>query len=297
MGGRPVRADPDWLDREAYPFASRYAQLSSGWMHYVDEGRGAPVLLVHGTPTWSFEFRHVIRALAPHVRCIAPDHLGFGLSERPSRFAYSPEAHAAALREFVGTLGLDELTLVVHDFGGPIGLPLCFDASVRVRRVILINTWMWPFDDDRDMLRKAAIAGGPVGKLLYRYANFSLRVLMPSAYGDRRKLTPAIHRQYLEVFRDGRARVQVLHALARALTASRAHHAWLLARAEALGKLPALIVWGMKDSAFRPTQLARWRALLPQAKVVEVAGAGHWPHEEAPDDVARAMLDWIVSAR
>ncbi len=290
-------SQPGWLDTRAYPFAPRYVDLAAGWMHYIDEGRGAPVLFVHGTPTWSFEYRQLIKILSPHVRCIAPDHLGFGLSERPARFAYTPEAHAAALKEFVTRLGLDDLTLVVHDFGGPIGLPLCFDRVVRVKRLVLMNTWMWPFDGDPDMQRKAKLAGGALGKLLYQYANFSLKVLMPSAYGDRKKLTPAIHRQYLEVFRDRKARVRVLHALARALTGSRDYYASLLAQAGKLKPLPTLIIWGMKDSAFLPTQLARWRDLLPYAKVVELPDAGHWPHEEEPDDVARLVLDWTLSAR
>lgn len=292
-----ARSQPPWLDREAYPFAPRYVDLTSGWMHYIDEGRGAPVLFVHGTPTWSFEYRHLIKTLSPHMRCIAPDHLGFGLSERPVRFAYTPEAHAAALKEFVTRIGLDDFTLVAHDFGGPIGLPLCFDRAVRVRRLVLMNTWMWPFTGDADMQRKARLAGGPIGKLLYEYANSSLKVLMPSAYGDRKKLTPAIHRQYLEVFRDRKARVRVLHALARALNGSRDHYQSLLSQAGKLKPLPALIVWGMKDSAFRPHQLARWRDLLPYAKVVELPDAGHWPQEEDAEETARVMWDWIVSAR
>jgi haloalkane dehalogenase len=290
-------AQPAWLDKQAYPFAPRYAELSSGFMHYVDEGRGSPVLLVHGTPTWSFEYRHIIKTLSPNVRCVAPDHLGFGLSERPTRFTYTPEAHAAALKEFVARLGLDDLTLVVHDFGGPIGLPLCFDRSAHVRRLVILNSWMWPFDDDPEMRRKGAIAGGIMGRLLYEYANFSLRVIMPSAYGDRSKLTPAIHRHYLEVFRDRHARVQVLHALARALNGSRDYYASLLAQADALKSIPTLIIWGKKDSAFKPTLLARWKGLLPTAKVVELAEAGHWPQEEHPDAVARAVLDWVLSAR
>lgn len=292
-----ARAQPAWLDKQAYPFAPRYVDLSPGFMHYVDEGRGSPVLFVHGTPTWSFEYRHLIKALSPHVRCIAPDHFGFGLSERPARFAYTPEAHAAALKEFVSRMALTDLTLVVHDFGGPIGLPLCFDRAVGVRRLVLLNTWMWPFDDDPDMQRKAKIAGGTLGRLLYRHANFSLKVLMPSAYGDRKKLTPAISRQYVEVFRDKRARVQVLHALARALNGSRDYYASLWAQADKLKALQTLIIWGVKDSAFKPHMLARWRARLPNAKVLELADAGHWPQEEAPEELARVMLDWTVSAR
>jgi haloalkane dehalogenase len=162
---------------------------------------------------------------------------------------------------------------------------------------VLMNTWMWPFDGDPDMQRKAKVAGGALGKLLYEYANFSLKVLMPSAYGDKKKLTPAIHRQYLEVFRDRKARVRVLHALARALTGSRDYYASLLAQAGKLKPMPTLIIWGMKDSAFQPAQLARWRDLLPYAKIVELPDAGHWPQEEEPDHVARLVLDWTLSAR
>ncbi|MFA5910913.1 MAG: alpha/beta fold hydrolase [Vicinamibacterales bacterium] len=258
--------------------------LSAGDMHYVDEGTGPPVLLVHGTPTWSFEYRHVIAALSKRYRCVAPDHFGFGLSERAPGFAYTPEAHAEALREFVDQLGLDAFTLVVHDFGGPIGLPLAVRASSPVRKLVILNTFAWPIDDDRAMAGPAKLIGGAVGRFLYRYANASQRLIMPSAYGDRKLLTKAIHRQYLEVFRDREARVQVLHTLARALLGSRAHYQSLL---DALPRLrvPTLVLWGMKDTAFKPYHLARWQALLPHASVVRLEHSGHWPHEEEPSRV------------
>ena len=286
-------AVPDWLDREAYPFRSRWAGPAGSRLHYIDEGAGDVLLFVHGTPTWSFEFRHLIKALAPRYRCIAPDHLGFGLSDRPWGADYSPEAHAKRLAAFVRHLGLKRLTLVVHDFGGPIGLPLAFAPSSPVERAVLINTWMWPFDDDRDMVRRAKLAGGSFGRLLYKYGNASLRLLMPSAYGDRKKLTGAIHRQYLEVFRDRQARADVLHALARAILGSGRFYADLYAQADRLRQLPTLIVWGMKDIAFQPHQLARWQSLLPAAEVRRLDSAGHWPHEEEPAAVVEAMTGFL----
>jgi haloalkane dehalogenase len=272
---------------------SNYLDTRHGRMHYIDQGEGETILFVHGTPTHSYEFRHLIEALSPTHRCIALDHLGFGQSDRPTGFAYTPEAHAATLREFVWKLNLDRFTLVAHDFGGPIALPLALDTSSRVGRVVLMNTWAWPLDDDPNMARAAALMGGTIGRLLYKHANVSLRMIMPSAYGDRRKLTKEIHRHYLDVFRDRSARVLVLHALAKALLDSRAHYQSLLERIDRLRSKPVLIVWGMKDNAFRPYQLDRWQQLLPEAVLVRIDGAGHWPHEEEAAQVVAAMQRFL----
>lgn len=283
----PATSPPRWLDRAAYPFEPHYARVADGWLHYVDHGAGDPVVFSHGTPTWSFEFRHVIRALAARTRCIALDHLGFGLSERPATASYTPEAHAHRFREFVDGLGLERFALVVHDFGGPIAFPLALEG--RVSRLVILNSWMWSFDDDAEMRRRGTLVAGGVGRFLYRQLNASLRLLMPSAYGDRSRLTPAIHRQYLEPFRAPADRVLVLWALARALIASGPYYDHLWQRAARLREIPVSIIWGMKDTAFRPHTLARWQQLLPGANVVRLADAGHWPHEEAPSEVAEAI--------
>jgi haloalkane dehalogenase len=277
------------IDREAYPWTGRFMELPSGRMHYLDEGTGEPIFFVHGTPTWSFEWRHLIRAFAPTHRCIAPDLLGFGLSERPRDFAYTPEAHARALADFVDRLDPPPFTLVVHDYGGPVGLPICLDQPGRVSRLVLINTWMWSFEDDRDMVWKARLAGGRVGRFLYRRLNFSLRAIMPSAYGERRKLTPEIHRQYLERFRDPWSRGTVLWALARALLGSSSYYDSLWARRDVLRGRPTRIIWGMKDPAFTPRALARWERELPEAHVLRLDRAGHWPHEEEPEAVIEVL--------
>jgi haloalkane dehalogenase len=294
MATSPPDAVPAWVDRIGYPFGSRYADLPAGRLHYVDEGTGPPVLFVHGTPTWSYEWRHLIRALAPRWRCVAPDLLGFGLSDRPRGFAYTPEAHAEVLAEFVTRLGLDAFTLVVHDFGGPIGLPLCLDGPARVRRLVLVNTWMWPLDEDPELRRAARLAASGVGRLLYRRCNASLRHIMPRAYADRRKLTPAIHRQYLAPFPAPDDREHVLWALARALLGSGAYYADLWQRREGLRGRPVLIVWGLGDPAFRPHHLARWTTLFgSEARVARFPSAGHWPHEEEPEAVGQELSAFL----
>jgi haloalkane dehalogenase len=293
----PTPAVPDWLDRAAYPFEHRWARLRAGSMHYVDEGKGRPVLFVHGTPTWSFEYRHLVRALSSSFRCIAPDHLGFGLSERPADLRYSAEEHARNLAEFADLLSLQDFDLVVHDYGGPIGLPLALGRPGRVRRLVLLNTWMWRFDDDADMRKKARIAGSALGRFLYRRLNLSLRVIVPSAYGDRQKLTRAIHRQYLSVFPDAESREKVLWALARGLLGEGEFYESLWQQHARLSGLAALIVWGMKDTAFRPHLLERWKTILPQARVVALPNSGHWPHEEEPEAVIKAVGDFLRADR
>jgi haloalkane dehalogenase len=289
-----------WVDRAAYPFRSRWLALPEGRLHYVDEGSNNhpedPIVLVHGTPTWSFEYRHLIAGLSASRRVIALDHLGFGLSERPADASYTPEAHAARFRAFVDGLGLSRFTLVVHDFGGPIALPVALDDPGRVSRLVVLNSWMWSFAGDpemREMARRARMVSGGFGRFMYRRLNASLRLVTPSAYGDRRKLTRAIHGQYLAPFPDADSRERVLWALARALLGSSAFYDGLWQRRDRLAALPTLIIWGMKDSAFRPAQLARWRTGLPQATVVELPGAGHWPHEEEPARVLAEVRGFI----
>ena len=286
-------ATPAWLDAAAYPFTPRWCELRDGSrLHYVDEGNGDTLLFSHGTPTWSFEWRHLIRALAPTHRCVAPDHLGFGLSDRPLDAEYTPEAHAERFAAFVERLDLRDVTLVVHDFGGPIALPLALADRSRVRRLVVLNSWMWSLAGDSSVERPARLLGGALGKMLYRHANLSLKTLMPSAYADRAKLTPAIHAQYLAPFDDAWSRGAVLWPLARALRASSAHYARLWEARARLRDVPALVVWGMRDAAFRPHHLARWREALPQATVVELP-AGHWPHEELPDEVIAVMRSFL----
>jgi haloalkane dehalogenase len=281
---------PPWLDRHAWPYAPRWADTTGGRLHYVDEGDGPPVVLVHRTPTWSFEWRHVIAARCDRSRVLAPDHLGFGLSERPPSARYRPEDHARRFGEWIERiLPREPLHLVVHDFGGPIAMDWALDHRERLRSVTVLNSWMWSFAEDIAMRRKAKLAGGALGRILYRRLNASQRLIMPSAYGDRRRLTPAIHEQYLAVFPDADSRERVLFALAQSLLGSSAFFDSLWQRRARLAGVPMQFVWGMRDSAFPPYILERWQQAFPHARTVAIDKAGHWPHEEEPAAVVQAL--------
>lgn len=277
-----------WLDRELYPFTPKRFRTTDGAMSYVDEGAGPPILLVHGTPSWSFEWRAVIRALAKTNRVIAPDHLGFGLSDKPADAPLAPEDHARRLRALVEELDLRDLTLVVHDFGGPIGLPIALDLPERVKRLVVVNTWMWPNGDDPSVVRLDRVIRSFVGRFLYRWLNFSPRVLLPAAFGDKTKLTKTAHRHYLAPFAARRDR-EAPYALARALVGADAFYAKLWERRAELAKLPMTIVWGMKDPAFQERHLERWIREFPNAEVERIADAGHFVAEERPEVLVNVL--------
>jgi haloalkane dehalogenase len=181
---------------------------------------------------------------------------------------------------------------VVHDFGGPIGLPLALAERSPVGRVVIINTWLWSLAGDPELERAARIAGGKLGKFLYRWANLSLRAIMPAAWADRKKLTPAIHAQYLAPFPDRWSRGAVLWPLAHALLGSSRYYESLWARRAPLLDLPVLILWGMKDPARETGWLKRCAESRPGATVVQLP-TGHWPHEEAPAAVVEAVRSFL----
>ncbi|MGB8295516.1 MAG: alpha/beta fold hydrolase [Polyangia bacterium] len=186
-----------WLDRSEYPFASRFFETPVGRMHYVDEGAGPPVVFVHGNPSWSFEYRKVIKRLAGSRRCIAPDHIGFGLSDKPSDWSYLPSEHAVHFADFMESLNLRRVTLVVGDWGGPIGLSYALAHPDRIAGVVVTNTWMWPVQWDWYYQAFSKFVGGPLGRRLIRKRNFFARTILRATFGDKTRLTPEIHRHYL----------------------------------------------------------------------------------------------------
>lgn len=281
-----------WLDRDAYPFTSHYLELEAGQMHYVDEGSGDPIVMVHGNPTWSYLYRHLIKALAPAHRCVAPDHLGFGLSDKPPAWTYLPREHGQHLTALIETLGLHNVTLIVQDWGGPIGLSYAVNHPDNVRRLIILNTWMWPVNHEWYYVAFGTFVGGLIGRFLIKRTNFFARVVMPLSYGDRKKLTPSIHQHYLKPLQNPEER-KGCWVLPREILGSTAWLKDLWAQKSALNDKPTLIVWGMKDIAFREKELHVWTSTFPDAAVVRLANVGHYVQEEATEALERAVARFL----
>jgi haloalkane dehalogenase len=289
----PTGADTGWIDREEYPFASHFCELDMGRMHYIDEGQGRPLLMVHGTPTWSFLYRHIIKALAPDYRCIVPDHIGFGLSDKPPHLSYRPRDLARNLHALIEHLGLEDITLLVHDFGGPIGLSYAIERPENVRSLVLFNTWMWSRAQAASIRGPVKFFGSPIGKWLYITMNFSPRMLIKMVMGDKSKLTRAVHQHYIRPF----PRPQDRYAMWRFALHMLDESDWyeqLWQRRERIASKPALLLWGMKDPFFGPSALQQWQEALTAAQTYTFPGAGHFVQEEGGAPMLEAVRGFVA---
>ena len=285
--------DPPWLDRQVYPFTSHYLSLPAGRMHYVDAGEGEVLLMVHGNPEWSFAYRKVIQALQHQYRCVAPDHLGFGLSDKPTHGLYLPQDHAQRLSEFITALDLRNITLVVNDWGGPTGLAYALHHPENVKRLVIINTWCWPVDQELYYQLFSGLMGSRLGKWLIRRHNFFLRVIVPAVIGRRKAFPPHVMKQYHQPLATPKERQASAILPGQIVRASD----WLQSlweRRAAIRDKPALIFWGMKDLGFREKELGVWEQFFSHKKVVRLPEVGHFPHEEAAEELAEELKRWMV---
>lgn len=282
-----------WLNRAVYPFAPHYLNLPMGRMHYVDEGQGRPVVFVHGTPTWSFLYRHLISALSPHYRCIAPDHIGFGLSDKPEHWSYRLTAHAANLEQLIEHLGLHDITLVVHDFGGPIGLSYALQHPEQVRSLVIMNTWLWSLADKPSVVWGSKMLGSAFGRWLNRRTNFDPRVIIPAVIAKKSILTPELRAQYVKPFGSPAERNGPM-AFAHELAAASDWYDACWQQRERIQDKPMLLLWGMQDPLLTPSLLERWQTAFPAAEVVRYPDTGHMVAEEQGAALAAPVQTFLA---
>lgn len=283
MTGRPSFAPSPTL----YPFASRYFESRAGGrVHYVDEGEGPPLLLLHGNPTWSFLYRNVIAALRDRFRCVALDYPGFGLSERPDAYRYTAAEHATVVGELADHLGLDAVVVMGQDWGGPIGLSFAASAPGRVAGLVLGNTWFWSLRRLPDVVFPLTVSSPPA-QLSFTFLNAFVEGI---PLGTSRRFA----REEMDHYR----RVQPTPAMRRGIAAlarqTLAAGPWLddLAAAvpRALGATPTLLTWGMRDPLFLASRFVpRMRATFADTELVELPQARHFIQEDAPDEIAAAI--------
>jgi pimeloyl-ACP methyl ester carboxylesterase len=282
-----------------YPFASHYLDLGGLRYHYLDEGRGEPLVMLHGNPTWSFYYRNLVFDLRDRYRTIVPDHIGCGLSDKPddSRYEYSLRQRVADLEALLDHLELrDNLTLVLHDWGGMIGMAFAHRHPERIKRLVLLNTAAFPMPAGKRLPRSIGWCRNPlVGPLLVRGLNAFSRGAV--YYCVRKPLAPEARHGYLAPYDSWRNRIAVLRFV-QDIPLSPGDRGFDLVKEVADGlprfaALPMLICWGEHDFVFDHHFLEEWRRRFPNAEVHRFADAGHYVLEDAGAEILSLIRDFL----
>jgi haloalkane dehalogenase len=269
-----------------FPVQHRFLDLDGARIHYVDEGIGDQLLLLHGNPTWSFLYRKIIAALRNDYRCIALDFPGYGLSDAAPGYRFTPAEHSLVLERFVDALRLKDLTVMVQDWGGPIGLGLGGRRPELIRRLVIGNTFAWPLDAERRLRVFSWIMGGPIGRALTEAFNFVPRSFFLRGFA--RRPSSDVLAMYYAPWRNRARRVAAVIAPRQLIRAS-----GYLRQVEAdlpkLASRPALIVWGTKDLAFQEAERHRFEQAFPRHTTVLLDNASHFLQEDAGEQIAEAI--------
>lgn len=269
-----------------YPFTPRYREIGSHRLAYLDEGQGPVLLMLHGNPSWSYLYRNVVLLLRGRYRCIVPDHLGCGFSDKPQAADYSLEMHIQNLEALLEDLGIDRCTLMLHDWGGAIGMGWAVRHPAQVAAIVACNTAAF---SSRRMPRRIAVCRWPLfGPLALRGLNAFARAAIFMAVS--KKMRPEVAQGFLAPYDSWHNRVALLRFV-QDIPMDTGHPSWpTLAAIEAglpqFAATPILLCWGGADFCFNRHFYEKWRIRFPLAEAYYFAEAGHYLFEDALEEIA-----------
>ena len=280
--------------KDLYPFKSHYHLIKGHKYHYVDEGKGKGkvMVMVHGNPTWSFFYRNLIKEMSKNYRVIAPDHLGCGLSDKPKDFEYRLETHIENLESLIVSLKVDCITLVMHDWGGAIGMGFAVRHPHRIKSLVVMNSAAFSMDS---IPWRIALGRIPwLGDFLVRKLNLFCRSAIRMAV--RKKLPPDVVKGYLLPYNNYENRIGVLrfiqdiplsvNDISYEVLLEIEHGLWMFR------EVPVCLLWGMKDWCFNTQFLRKWRTYYPQAEVHPLDNVGHYVLEDGCDQVVEHLRNF-----
>lgn len=290
------------LLKSHYPFQSRFLDLDGLRMHYVDEGRGDPIVFVHGNPSWSFLYRGLISALRPTHRCVAFDHIGMGLSDKPGdeRYEYTLERRVTDLEAALENLGLRSgLTLVLHDWGGMIGMAAAVRRPERIKRLVLMNTAAFLMPPGGFLPWQLKLArDSRLGAFLVRGFNaFAFGATMTCV--TKRPMSADVRRLFTAPYASWAERIATLRFV-QDIPLGPEDRAYAIAKATEdglarLSEVPKLILWGEKDFVFNAKFLAEWKLRCPEAVFHTFPDAGHYLPEDEGPAVAALIREFLAA--
>lgn len=288
--------------RSLYPWQGRFFDVGGGVrMHYLDEGQGETLVMLHGNPTWSFYWRHLVSAFSGQCRVIVPDHVGCGLSDKPGddAYPYVLERRVADLDALLSSLGLKQnVTLVVHDWGGMIGLAWATKNPGVVKRFVVLNTAGFGLPPGRKLPWQIGVVRYapffPVPVRAFNAFSRGANLLCSTRPG---RMTPLVKQAYLAPYDSWSHRIAV-QRFVEDIPLAPGDRSWPLVqevsdKLDALRQTPMLICWGRKDFVFDDAFLAEWRRRLPEAEVHVFEDAGHYVLEDAHDEIVPLMKRFL----
>jgi cis-3-alkyl-4-acyloxetan-2-one decarboxylase len=281
---------------DEYPFESHFFEIDGRQYHYLDEGVGEPILLVHGNPTWSFAWRNLVRGLRDKHRVLAVDHMGCGFSDKPSDYPYNLNQHIENLTRFIEDRDLQNVTLFAHDWGGAIGMGAASRMPERFRRFVLFNTAA--FRSTRIPFRIAVCRIPVLGALGVRGLNLFSRAALRMAVVKHDRMTAAVKAGYLAPYNSWGNR-QAVHRFVQDIPLKPSHPSYqtLVDVENGLSQFsesPMLFIWGEQDWCFTPAFLDEFLERFPQAESLRIPDAGHYVFEDAPELILPRVEQFFV---
>lgn len=296
MSNLPAKDLPPDIRLE-YPYAGNTIKLPTGAeMHYLDEGQGPTVLMLHGNPTWSFLYRKLIDHLVGQgFRCVAPDHIGCGLSEKPKNYNYTLKQRIQDIAYLVDYLDLQEFNLVVHDWGGAIGCGLAWQRPKALKRLVLMNTAA--FRSKWIPIRIALVKIPVIGQAIIRGLNGFAGPAVNMAV--RKPLSSAVRHGFLWPYRSWAERIAVWNFV-KDIPLEESHRSYqtLYETEEGLSNLkekPVYMLWGEKDFCFSMKFFHKWKSFFPNAKTRTLPSAGHYVLEDADASEYQHISEFLSS--
>jgi Predicted hydrolases or acyltransferases (alpha/beta hydrolase superfamily) len=297
----PQKKKKNEIWRPLYPFRSHFHNINGFRMHYVDEGRGDPILFVHGNPTWSFYWRNLIIPLRKNHRCLAIDHVGCGFSDMPNekKYPFTLQRRIDDLCEFVERLNMKNITLVAHDWGGAIGMGTACQLPERFSRFVLMNTGA--FLSTRCPLRIRVCRTPILGRLAVQGLNaFSVAATKMAIY-NRKNMTREVKAGLLAPYDNWQHRLGV-YRFVQDIPLSSKHPSYetllnLEKHLPIFRQKPISLLWGMHDWCFTPDFLKRFLQFFPDAETHRFEDAAHYIVEDIPERVAATIEAFLKNHR
>lgn len=278
--------------KNEYPFNSNFINIDGkNQLHYIDEGNGSVIVMLHGNPTWSFFYRNLIKDLSKSHRVIVPDHIGCGLSSKPEDYQYTLINHINNVEKLLNKLNIDKFSLIVHDWGGAIGMGVATRHPSKIEKIVAMNTACFT---SQDIPLRINILRNDFGEWMIRSMN---AFAFPATFmAVNKKLNPIIKKGFLLPYNNFSNRIATAKFV-RDIPMDKTHQTYPTLKniEDHLKdiKAPVLLLWGEKDFCFNMNFFKRWQDFFPTAKAISYPDASHYLLEDKYPEVSKEISTFL----